>query len=303
MSILLTGASGFIGSKFRNDNSVKRVVVRESDKARFWECERFVVNTINGKTSWIGAFEGIDVIIHLAGLAHSKYFTWEDYYSINVEGTLNLAKQAALAGVRRFVFVSTIGVYGTNSYNVPFSLKSSLTPQTDYARSKLIAETGLQKMSQELGIEIVIVRPTLVYGCQAPGNFSLLKKLVEFSPILPFRSIKNKRDFISAENLQDLLKCCALHQNAKGNIFLASEGETVSINEFTNHIAKGLNRRSFQLSIPISLFRLFGKLTGKVQLVEQLVGNLHVDNSNLKDTLGWVAPYTMKEIMQQLNKE
>lgn len=302
MNILLTGASGFVGGHFCGDDSIKRVVVRDSDNCSHWGCDQYQVDAIDGQTCWSGAFENIDAIIHLAGLAHSRTFTNDDYQSVNVDGALHLAKKAALAGVKRFVFVSSIGVLGSHTSDSPLTVDSPLIPENEYTQSKLSAEIGLKKISRETGLEVVIIRPTLVYGADAPGNFGMLAKLVSRVPILPFGLVSNKRDFVAADNLKDILMCCALHPAAKGETFLASDGETVSIGEFTSHIAQGLNRKVIQLPVPISLFRFLGRLSGKTQLVEQLVGNLHVDNSNLKNKLGWTPSYTMKDVMSRLNK-
>lgn len=302
MNILLTGSSGFVGRHFCGDTNIKRIVVRENDNCDHWDCEHFTIAALNGQTDWSDAFSSIDAVIHLAALAHSRTFTSDDYQQVNVDGALHLAREAALNGVKRFVFVSSIGVHGANTFEAPLTPDSPLIPDNDYTRSKLSAEQGLKQIANETGLEVVIVRPTLVYGLNAPGNFGLLSKLIERVSLLPFGSIENKRDFIAAQNLADLLVCCATHPNASGQVFLASEGETVSIGEFTNKIARGLNRKIIQLPIPAGLFRLAGKLTGKTQLVEQLIGNLHVDNSNLKQLLGWTPPYSMEEAMSQLNK-
>lgn len=302
MNILLTGSSGFVGSHFCGDTNIKRIVVRENDNCDHWGCEQYKVAALNGQTDWSDAFSGIDAVIHLAALAHSRTFTRDDYQQVNVDGALHLAQEAALAGVKRFVFVSSIGVHGANTYEAPLTPDSPLLPDNDYTYSKLSAEQGLKQIAKETGLEVVIVRPTLVYGVDAPGNFGLLSKLIARVPVLPFGTISNKRDFIAAQNLADLLLRCATHPNASDQVFLASEGETVSIGEFTNQIARGLNRKIIQLPISAGLFRLAGRLTGKTQLVEQLVGNLHVDNSNLKQLLDWTPPLSMEEAMSQLNK-
>ena len=149
---------------------------------------------------------------------------------------------------------------------------------------------------------MVIVRPTLVYGPNAAGNFGALTRLVNKLPALPFGLANNKRDFIAVQNLVDLLITCANHPKAAGHTFLASDGETMSIKEFTNAIADGLDKRLIQLPVPISLMKLVGKLLGKSAMVEQLVGNLEVDSSNLQEVLDWTRPYTMKQAMSSLSE-
>ncbi|MER0326042.1 NAD-dependent epimerase/dehydratase family protein [Vibrio vulnificus] len=296
-NMLLTGASGFVGSQFCGKQDIKRIVVRKGDSCKLWECEQYRIESLSGVTNWSDAFDGIDVIIHLAALAHSQTFTSEDYQRVNVDGTLHLALKAAEAGVKRFVFVSSIGVHGTNTFYSPFRPDSPVAPNNDYTRSKLSAEMGLAEISLETGLEVVIVRPTLVYGVDAPGNFGMLTKLIQRIPVLPFGLATNRRDFISVQNLADLLVICATHPNAAGHTFLASDSETVSIKEFTNAIAKGLGKKVFQLPVPATLMRFAGKLVGKSDMIEQLYGNLEVDSSNIKEVLGWTPPYTMEQSM------
>tara|TARA_R110001583_G_scaffold94109_3_gene237501 strand:+ start:1137 stop:2051 length:915 start_codon:yes stop_codon:yes gene_type:complete len=300
MSILLTGSTGFIGTYLNQYSElITRSVIR---KTNGYENKKFYyVDSITGQTSWVNAFDNISCVIHLAGLAHSKTFTYEDYYSVNVEGTINLAKKAASAGVKRFVFVSSIGVNGTSTYNIPFTENAISIPNNEYSKSKYNAEIGLKKVAEETGLEVVIVRPTLVYGANAPGNFGSLTKLVKILPILPFGLANNKRNFIAVQNFADLLLTCAKHPNAAGHTFLASDGETVSIKTFTNAIAKGLNKQLIQLPIPTSFIRFFGRVMRKSAMIEQLLGNLEVDSSNVHEVLGWVPPYTMEQAMASLS--
>ncbi|OCH25524.1 NAD-dependent epimerase/dehydratase family protein [Aliivibrio sp. 1S128] len=300
-TILLTGATGFVGSNLLKIDNSFHCVVRKSEPHT--EQSIFTITALDGNTDWGGAFNGIKSIIHLAGLAHSHSYTEENYRTVNVDGTLRLASEAAIAGVKRFVFVSSIGVNGTATYETPFTEVSKASPHNAYAQSKYDAEIGLQKIAEKTGLEVVIVRPTLVYGINAPGNFGLLTRLVNRVPFLPFGSAKNKRDFISVNNLADLLITCAKHPDASGHTFLASENETVSIKEFTNAIAEGLDSGLIQLPFPMIFIRLVGKLTGKLAMVEQLVGNLEVDSSNLKEVLGWTPPYTMEESMAFLKEQ
>ncbi|MGL0926836.1 UDP-glucose 4-epimerase [Vibrio vulnificus] len=299
--ILVTGASGFVGSTlFALGRGDLKAVFRATDEVTF--SDGYLVDSIDGKTVWDGAFDNVNTIIHLAGLAHSHSFSSKDYNRVNVAGTLRLATKAAEAGVQRLVFVSSIGVNGASTSSVPFSAVSELTPHNCYAQSKLDAELGLADIAAETGLELVVVRPTLVYGAHAPGNFCSLSKLVSKLPFLPFGFANNKRDFISVNNLADLLVTCATHPNAAGHTFLASDSETVSIKEFTNAIAKGLGKKVIQLPVPVTLMRLAGKLTGKSAMIEQLYGNLEVDSSNIKEVLGWTPPFTMEQSMALLKQ-
>lgn len=296
MNILLTGSTGFVGRAISSKYDVYRHVVRRVNL-----CDNpstFVVDTISYDTEWFGeVFNNIDSIIHLAGLAHSSDFSYDDYNNVNNKGTLKLAMDAASAGVKRFVFVSSIGVNGVSTGSTPFSVDSKVNPHNDYARSKYEAELGLKKIAKETGLEVVIVRPTLVYGVNAPGNFGQLVKLVEKMPFLPFGLANNRRSFISVQNLADLLIVCAIHPDAAGHTFLASDCETVSIKTFTDAIAKGLGKRVVQLPIPVNLIRFSGKIMGKETVIEQLFSNLEVDSSNTKSILGWTPPLTMEQSM------
>lgn len=300
MKILLTGSTGFIGKNIVSIENIHRHVVRDGRQHDYQSC--FTIEQLDGETNWEGAFDDIDVVIHLAGLAHSNNFSDDDYRSVNTLGALRLASEAVKQGVKRFVFVSSIGVNGTYTNEKPFSFNSRVYPDNAYARSKLDAELGLKELAEKSGLEVVIVRPTLVYGANAPGNFGKLTKLVDKLPFLPFGLAKNRRDFIAVQNLADFLVTCAYHPNAAGRVFLASDGETVSIKEFTKAIADGLGKKVVQLPIPVSLIRFAGRLTGRSALIEQLYGNLEVDSSNAKDVLGWVPPYTMKQAMASLSE-
>ncbi len=294
----MTGSTGFIGSYLASLEIIDRYVVRIGEKHNFQSF--FAIDSLNAETNWYGAFEDIDVVAHLAGLAHSNRFSEHDYENVNVAGALHLAREASKQGVRRFVFVSSIGVNGTYTSNEPFSVNSSVNPHNEYSHSKYKAEVGLKKIAKETGLEVVIVRPTLVYGPNAPGNFGMLTKLIKKLGVLPFGLATNRRDFISVQNLADLLLCCATHPKAAGHIFLASDSERVSIKEFTNAIAKGLGKKVFQLPIPVTFMRLAGRLVGKSAMIEQLYGNLEVDSSNIKEVLGWTPPFTMEQAMASL---
>ncbi|MGI1944516.1 NAD-dependent epimerase/dehydratase family protein [Shewanella glacialipiscicola] len=302
--ILLTGTSGYIGHHLKEHLSAKgfsfRYVVRTVVPVTYSCSNIFPISQLDGKTNWKGAFDNVKTVIHLAGIAHVKDVSASDYLNVNTHGAFHLANEAAKAGVKRFVYVSSIGVNGTATLNNSFSAFDKANPQNAYSKSKYDAEVGLTKIAADTGLELVIVRPTLVYGANAPGNFGMLTKLVNKLSFFPFGLTDNKRDFIAVQNLADLLITCANHPSAAGHTFLASDGETVSINEFTNAIAKGLNKKLIQLAVPVSLMRLVARLAGKSVMAEQLLGNLQVDSSNAHEVLGWTPPYTMEQAMALL---
>lgn len=303
MKLLLTGATGFIGKELLKISS------NYSGVSDLLLLSRKTVPTYNHKI-FAGLFDvtagdlkDFDVFIHLAGIAHSPLTSDSDYELYNTQLTLHLAQEAVRANIKRFVFVSSIGVNGIRTQEKMFTVYDKVNPHNSYAKAKWDAELGLKKIADETGLEVVIVRPTLVYGTNAPGNFKLLSLLVQKLPFLPFGLVNNKRDFIAVKNLADLLITCAKHPHAAGETFLASDGNAISTKQFTNAIAKGVRKSIFQLPIPISLMRVVAKCVGKSAMIEQLVGNLEVDSSNLKEVLDWVPPYTMEESMAFLKQE
>ncbi|MEZ8358964.1 NAD-dependent epimerase/dehydratase family protein [Vibrio splendidus] len=298
--ILITGSSGFIGQNFIENYQVKRAVYR--GKSQSSESNTFFIENLNSETDWSDAFEGVDCIVHLAGIAHIPKATDELLESVNIKGTIRLATEAGKAGVKRFIFLSSIGVNGKRTEKLPFSCTSPPCPHDFYSDSKYRAEEAVKRISKKYDMEFVIIRPPLVYGKGANGNFDKLRKLIEFTPFLPLKLVNNRRSFISVANLNSLIFTCVAHPKAPGNTFLAAESEAVSIKEFTNAIAKGLGNEVYQLPVPVSLMRFAGKLLGKSAIVEQLVGNLQVDSSDLKKILGWTPPYTMEESMALLKE-
>lgn len=299
MNILLTGATGFIGQHMINSGNIYRCVIRDGQFIDFKD--KFVIDSLSELTNWENCFTGIDSVVHLAGLAHNKKSNGQHYMLVNTSATLHFASEAAKSGVNRFVFVSSIGVHGKTTRNhSKFSHEDKLNCHNLYAQSKANAEHGLKKISEQTGMEIVIVRPTLVYGEKAPGNFGLFLKLIKKTPILPFGLVSNKRDFVSVRNLVSLLIECANNPGAAGHTFLASDMETVSIKSFTNAIAKGLDKRIIQLPIPPFIMRAGLKLIGKSSMAEQMLDNLEVDSSNIYEALNWKPPYSMEDSMSFL---
>jgi nucleoside-diphosphate-sugar epimerase len=299
--VLVTGADGFIGSKVVKAISKHHIVkagVRSTKSAEILE-NGFEIGNILGTTQWLDKLVGIRTIIHLAAIAHNNSIDSNYITEVNVKGTINLAQQAADSGVKRFIFISSIGVLG-NRTSKPFNEKSIASPHSDYATSKLQAEEGLLKISQETELEIVIIRPVLVYGEEAPGNFGKLVKLVNKMPILPFALCANKRSFISVDNLVDFISTCIEHPKANNEIFCISDGKDVSIRDLTDGIAIGLNKKLIQLPIPVSIFKLLGRIMGKSEAIEQLIGDLQVDSSKARELIDWTPPFTMSEVLGKL---
>ena len=296
--ILLTGCSGFVGSHLADKECVYRRVVRSKTRGK----SDFFVDSIDADTDWTGAFDNIDCVIHLAGLAHSAEYSEEDFKRVNTLGTINLARSAAMSGVKRFVFVSTVGVLGGATSGAKFSSVSLPNPQSPYALSKYIAEQSLKKLASELPLEVVIVRPPLVYGDQAPGNFGRLVSAIRRLNYLPFGLARNKRSFISVNNLVDFLLLCSCHSKAVGKCFLVSDGEIQSTRSFCDDIAKGLGKSLVQLPVPVLILRFFLRLIGRRHLAVQLFDDLVLDISDSCQALNWTPPYKQIEEMKKLSK-
>lgn len=299
-TILLTGSTGFVGSalltalqKFPGCRVVS--AVRSAASA---SDDVVVVGDIDGATDYSSALAGVNVVIHAAARAHIMKDEVSDplaeYRRVNVDGTLNLARQAAVAGVKRFVFISSIGVHGLNSSR-PFKETDTEAPHDAYAISKYEAEQGLRKLTTETGLEVVIIRPPLVYGGTAPGNFRSLINLASNPIPLPFGSVNNKRSMVYVGNLVDLIVRCINHPSAANETFLVSDGDDVSLRSLLTMMRSAMGRSARLVPVPVGLFKLAGALTGKRGMVDRLVGDLQVDSSKARTLLEWVPPYTVEQ--------
>jgi nucleoside-diphosphate-sugar epimerase len=303
MKVLITGSTGFIGSKLKSKLQNSYDIITQNRGTLTNEASQdgsFLIN-IDRNSDWSECLRDVSTVIHLAAVAHNRSSDINIIDEVNFEGTIHLAKQSVENGVKRFIFISTIGVLG-NSTCKPFDENSLVYPHSDYAISKLKAEDALLELAQETGIEVVIIRPVLVYGKGAPGSFGKLVNLVQKHPALPFGLCQNKRSFISIDNLVDFISTCVDHPNAKNEIFCISDGEDVSIRTFTDEISKGLNKRLIQIPLPLSIIKLLGKITGKSEPVEQLIGDLQIDSNKARQLLGWNPPFRMAETLQGLSK-
>lgn len=303
MNLLLTGATGFLGAPLARNLSKSaqyELTCAVRRKARR-ECGRTVlIDGLDMNTDWSSALAGQDVVIHTAARAHIMKDEVPDplveYRKINVDGTLNLARQAIEAGVRRFVFVSSIKVNGEQTpLNQSFTAKDTPAPEDAYGVSKMEAEQGLQALAAETGMEVVIIRPPLVYGPGVKGNFASMIKLVEKGLPLPLGAIDNKRSLVALDNLIDLIITCIDHPAAANQVFLAGDGEDLSTTELLLGVAKAMGKPSRLVPVPAGLLMFGATVLGKKAMAQRLLGSLQVDISKAHDLLGWQPPLSVEE--------
>ncbi len=307
--ILVTGAAGFIGralcARLLADGFLVRGVVRELSRSVgvSQSTEIVPIGSIGPDTDWTDVICGVDSVIHLAARVHIMQDTamdpLQEFRRVNLHGTERLARQAAQAGVKRFVFMSTIGVNGSTSGSRAFNESDDLSPHNPYSVSKLEAERGLREISAKTGMEVVVVRAPLVYGPGNPGNFLSLLRIIAKGVPLPLASVCNLKSFLYVDNLADALVCCATHPNAAGQTYLVSDGEDVSTPELIKRVAAALGKPVRLLPFPPELMRIAGKVIGKGPAVERLLGSLTADIGKIKHELGWKPPYTMDEGLKE----
>lgn len=303
-SVLVTGATGFIGSFMCNRLLAEGYGVRgtmlasEKIASLVAGVQPVIIVPLGIETSWRQSLSGVETVIHLAARVHimedPATNPLDEFRKVNVEGTLKLARDAVAAGVKRFVFVSSIKVNGEETATT-YTPDSSPHPLDSYGISKWEAELGLQRVASETGLEVVVVRPTLVYGPGVKANFLNMMKVVQLGIPLPFASISNKRSLIYVGNLVDALTMCAKHPTAAGKTYLVSDGEDISTPTLIRHIAAALNVTARLFPVPVQLMRLAGKLAGKSGVVNRLAGSLTVDSSRIREELTWNPPFTMEE--------
>ncbi|MCJ0877525.1 SDR family oxidoreductase [Pseudomonas sp. JI-2] len=301
MRILITGASGFLGGELLRALSFQdmRVSVALRHNLNVFDVPLYVVGELSEFTDWSDAVAGQDVVIHAAARAHSmgadaKKGCAADYQRVNVSGTLKLAQQAAHAGVRRFIFISSIGVNGNVSKR-PFSADGHPHPAEAYAQSKWQAEQALWEIQKQTGMEVVIIRPPLVYGPDAPGNFGSLVRWVEKGVPLPLGAIHNKRSLVGIDNLVDLIIRCIDHPAAANQVFLAGDGEDLSTTELLRGVGKAMGKPARLIPVPAGLLQFGATLLGKKAMAQRLLGSLQVDISKTCELLDWKPPYTVEE--------
>lgn len=296
--IAITGCSGFVGSHLLTKMAGCDFVGIGRNKVE--GAQRFFERDITSAADYSECFMGVDCLIHTAARAHIMRDEVADpmaeYRRVNVDGTLNLARQAAAAGVKRFIFISSIKVNGEQtSLSQPFTADDTPAPEDAYGISKWEAEQGLQQLADETGMEVVIIRPPLVYGQGVKGNFASMIKLVKKGFPLPLGAIHNKRSLVALDNLADLIITCIEHPSAANQVFLAGDGFDLSTPELLRGVASAMNSPSRLIPVPVRMLVLGATLLGKQDVAQRLLGSLQVDISKARDLLGWEPSITVEE--------
>jgi nucleoside-diphosphate-sugar epimerase len=309
VKILVTGANGFIGRALcpalqRGGHAVRKAVrnppaTSHSDAGG----EAVAVGDIDEQTDWSRALQGVNAIIHLAARVHVMCEETQDplaaFRRINAAGTERLARAAAAAGVKRLVYVSSIKVNGEGTASGrKFTENDAPAPQDPYGVSKLEAEQALHRVAAETGLEVVIVRPPLVYGPGVKGNFRQMLKVLGSGIPLPLASVHNLRSLVYVENLADALIACATHPAAAGQTYLVSDGEDVSTPALLRTLGAGLGKRAWLLPVPVRFLRKLAQLAQKGAQADRLLGSLCVDSGKIRSQLEWVPRHTLQQGLQ-----
>jgi UDP-glucose 4-epimerase len=297
--VLVTGASGFVGRHVAPTLAREGWSVRRAVRSPDGMDDEVVIESIGPETDWTAALEGVDAVVHLAARVHHKHeeHAVQLYRNVNIAGTLHLARCAATAGVRQFIFVSTVLVHGrSNEGRAPFSEDDILTPRGLYGMSKAAAEAGLRTLARDSDMKISVIRPPLVYGAGAKGNFALLTRAVNLGMPLPFGAIHNHRAFLAVQNLSSFIQRRLAHPDPAGNfeIFLVADKEQVSTPEFIERLAKAAGKSSRMFGMPPDLLGTLLSLMGRQDTHDSLIGSLELNLSKAIAT-GWRPQVSLDE--------
>ncbi len=307
MKVLITGATGFVGQaitkKLEKDAAYVVVVAVRSHLQNFSAAvSRVVAGDLTAKTDWSTALQGVEVVVHCAARVHVMEDKASDpiteYRKINVDGTMKLINDAHRAGCKRFIFLSSIKVNGEKTTDQAYSADEVPHPEDAYGISKYEAENKLLEFSKNNDIEVVIIRPPLVYGPGVKANFQKMMKWLNKGIPLPFGLIKNKRSMVALDNLVDLIVVCLKHPKARNEVFLVSDDKALSTKDLLVLLGSALGKSVFLIPIPMTLLKLLFSLIGKRSMIDRLNDSLVVDIQKTKNFLNWKPPYSVES---QLN--
>jgi nucleoside-diphosphate-sugar epimerase len=308
----VTGATGFLGAALLERLALQQVDVSGATERKLMGITRHApakaiagvryvpVGDLTLKADWLTALCGVEVVVHTAARVHMMADTASDplaeFRLVNVEASLSLARAAASVGVRRFVFISSVKVNGEVTLaGQPITAQDPEEPQDAYSISKMEAEQGLRQLSVETGMEIVIIRPPLVYGPGVKANFAALMRAVQRGWPLPLGAVHNKRSLVSLDNLVDFIVTCITHPQAADQTFLVSDGQDLSTTELVRGMAQAAGVPARLMPVPVWALQAAANLLGKGDAVQRLCGNLQVDISKARSLLGWVPPVSVEE--------
>ena len=303
MRYLVTGANGFVGKALTNELLRRGQLVRSATRSEhkaIRDCEPVITGPIDGCTDWAAALHGVDIVVHLAARVHVMHDSSKNplaaFRQVNTQGTLNLARQGAAAGVKRFVFISSVKVNGESTQpGHTFTEEDPPHAQDAYGISKQEAEQGLRTIAAETGMEVVIIRPPLVYGPSVQANFWALMQAVLRGWPLPLGAVHNQRSLVALDNLLDFIVTCANHPKAANQTFLVSDGCDLSTAQLARGLAQAAGVPVRLLPIPVWMLQAAASVLGRHAAVQRLCGNLQVDISKAQSLLGWVPPISVEE--------
>lgn len=309
MKLLITGANGFVGQalckRMAEDNWQVRGSIRSMEQEASFPAgvEVVQIKSIGAYTDWSDALTGVDAVVHLAARVHVMNDTAADplsaFRQVNVAGSERLARMVADKGVKRFIFLSTVKVNGEGTEKHQFTERDTPNPHDDYSTSKWDAEQALHNISDATGLEVVILRPPLVYGPGVKANFLRLLDMVNKNIPLPLSMVNNKRSMIYIGNLVDAIIKCIEHPDAANQTFLVSDGQDVSTPDLIRMIARAMGKKAKLFPCPLSLLKMIGKVAGKSSEVERLVNSLQIDTAKIRRELSWTPPFTMEQGLKE----
>lgn len=306
MTVLVTGANGFVGTalcnRLRRDAVPCRAAIR-IDMGAVDGISTVTVGDIDAETDWSAALHGVQGVVHLAARVHVMDERSADplaeFRRVNVAGTLNLARQAAAAGVQRFIFLSSVKVNGEATRpGQAFSANDVPAPEDPYGISKFEAEQGLRQIETQTGMAVVIIRPPLIYGPGVKANFARMIRWVARGLPLPLGAVtENRRSLVALDNLVDLLTLCLTHPAAAGQTFMVSDGEDLSTAGMLQRLALAMGRRAWLTPLPVALLEFGARLVGRQAMAQRLLGSLQVDSQPIRERLGWRPPLSVDQAL------